>query len=118
IVSLFIMGAGMATLQVAVNPLLRVSGGEEHYAFNSTLAQLVFGSASFISPRIYSYLVLNLNVASPGQNAFLRLLGRLTPAGLPWASMYWIFAASTLLMVVVLFFSTFPRIQYTAEESA
>src|SRR5712692_7966831 len=55
IVSLFVMGAGMATLQVAVNPLLRVAGGEEHYAFNSTLAQLVFGSASFISPRFYFY---------------------------------------------------------------
>jgi FHS family L-fucose permease-like MFS transporter len=58
IVSLFLIGAGMATLQAAINPLLRVPGGEEHYAFNSTLAQLVFGSASFISPRIYSYLVL------------------------------------------------------------
>ncbi len=94
IVSLFVIGAGMATLQVAVNPLLRVAGGEEHYAFNSTLAQLVFGSASFISPRIYSYLVLNLNGAASGQNVFLRVLRRLTPPGLPWASMYWIFAAS------------------------
>src|ERR1700674_2334403 len=92
IISYFTIGAGMAVLQVAINPLLRVAGGEEHYAFNSTLAQLVFGSASFISPRIYSYLVLNLNGRSSGQNAFLRVLGRWTPAGLPWASMYWIFA--------------------------
>jgi MFS transporter, FHS family, L-fucose permease len=118
IVSLFVMGSGMATLQVAVNPLLRVAGGEEHYAFNSTLAQLVFGSASFISPRIYSYLVLNLNGASPGRNAFLRVLGRLTPAGLPWASMYWIFAASTLLMAAVISFSRFPRVHYTDDERA
>src|SRR3984893_2348280 len=116
IVSLFVMGAGMATLQVAVNPLLRVAGGEGHYAFSSTLAQLVFGSASFISPRIYSYLVLNLNGAGSGQNVFLRVLRRLTPPGLPWASMYWIFAASALLMVVVLFFSKFPKVHYTAEE--
>jgi MFS transporter, FHS family, L-fucose permease len=49
ILSLFVMGGGMATLQVAVNPLLRVSGGEEHFAFNSAFAQLVFGSASFLS---------------------------------------------------------------------
>ena len=118
IVSLFLIGAGMATLQVAINPLLRVAGGEENYAFNSTLAQLVFGSASFISPRIYSYLVLNLNGRSSGQNAFLRVLGRWTPAGLPWASMYWIFAAFTLLMVAVLSFSRFPRVQYTVEERA
>jgi MFS transporter, FHS family, L-fucose permease len=118
IVSLFLIGAGMASLQVAINPLLRVAGGEEHYAFNSTLAQLVFGSASFISPRIYSYLVLNLNRGSSGQSVFLRVLGRWTPAGLPWASMYWIFAAFTLLMVAILSFSRFPRVQYTAEERA
>src|SRR5229473_4247707 len=117
-VSWFVIGAGMAVLQVAVNPLLRVAGGEEHYAFNSTLAQLVFGSASFVSPRIYSYLVLNLNGASPGRNVFLRVLRRLTPPGLPWASMYWIFAASALLMVVVISLFGFPRVQHTDEESA
>jgi len=118
IVSLFVIGAGMAMLQVAVNPLLRVAGGEEHYAFNSTLAQLVFGGASFISPRIYSYLVLNLNGAASGQNVFLRVLRRLTPPGLPWASMYWIFASSALLMVVVISLFGFPPVQHTDEESA
>jgi len=60
IVSLFIIGIGMAMLQVALNPLLRVAGGEEHFAFNSTLVQLVFGSASFLSPHLYTYLVNNL----------------------------------------------------------
>src|SRR5882757_6768615 len=116
IISYFTIGAGMAVLQVAINPLLRVAGGEEHYAFNSTLAQLVFGSASFISPRIYSYLVLNLKDSSHGQNFGLRILGKLTPADLPWASIYWIFAVSALMMVVILFFTRFPRILHTAEE--
>lgn len=116
--SYFVMGAGMAVLQVAINPLLRVSGGEEHYAFYSALAQFVFGGASFLSPRIYSYLVLNLEKPALDRNAFLRVLGRLTPAGLPWASIYWIFAVSTLLMIAVLAFSRFPRVQYTAEERA
>jgi FHS family L-fucose permease-like MFS transporter len=116
IASLFVIGAGMATLQVAINPLLCVSGGEEHFAFNSAVAQLVFGAASFLSPRIYSYLVLNLKQPSASQDALVRLLGKLTPAGLPWASMYWIFAFSTLLMVVVLFFSKFPRVYHAAEE--
>src|SRR5260370_9327214 len=106
----------MAVLQVFINPLLPVAGGEEHYAFNSTLAQLVFGSASFISPRIYSYLVLNLKDSSHGQNFGLRILGKLTPADLPWASIYWIFAVSALMMVVILFFTRFPRILHTAEE--
>src|SRR4030042_442484 len=43
IVSLFLIGAGMAALQVAINPLLRAAGGEEHYAFNSVLAPIIFG---------------------------------------------------------------------------
>lgn len=116
IVSYFTIGAGMATLQVAVNPLLRVAGGEEHYAFNSTVAQLVFGSASFLSPRIYSYLVVNLNNASHDESVFLRILRRHTPPDLPWASIYWIFAASALTMVVFVSASRFPRVQYTAEE--
>src|SRR5258705_9877953 len=118
IISYFTIGAGMAVLQVAINPLLRVAGGEEHYAFNSTLAQLVFGSASFVSPRIYSYLVLNLKDPSPGQNIFLRILRWLTPSQLPWASIYWIFAISALTMVVLLLFARFPKGQHTAEERA
>jgi fucose permease len=116
--SFFVIGGGMAMLQVAVNPLLRVSGGEANYAFNSALAQLVFGSASFLSPRIYSYLVLNLQSHNPGQGAPLRLLARLTPPGLPWASIYWLFAFCTLLMILLLIWLKFPRFQHTAEESA
>ncbi len=40
------IGIGMAMLQVAINPLLRVAGGEEHFAFNSVMAQLIFRLAS------------------------------------------------------------------------
>ena len=47
--SLFLIGLGMAMLQVAINPLLRVAGGEEHFAFNSVLGQLVFGLASVLT---------------------------------------------------------------------
>jgi fucose permease len=118
IASYFIMGAGMAVLQVAINPLLRISGGEEHYAFYSALAQFVFGAASFLSPRIYSYLVLNLGKPAEDSNLLLRVLGRVTPPALPWASIYWIFAASTLLMIALLALSKFPAVEYTAEESA
>src|SRR6187402_3553631 len=55
LLSLFLIGIGMASLQVAINPLLRVSGGEKHFAFNSVMAQLFFGAASFLSPLTYSY---------------------------------------------------------------
>src|SRR3984893_4538616 len=99
VASLFIMGAGMATLQVAINPLLRVAGGEEHFAFNSAFAQLIFGLASFLSPRLYSYLVLNLAKSTVGANALVTTLARVTPSALPWASMYWIFAVFTIFMI-------------------
>jgi len=116
--SLFVMGSGMATLQTAINPLLRVSGGEENFAFNSAFAQLVFGSASFLSPYMYSYLVLNLGSEHASRNRLLEVLARLTPPALPWASMYWIFAVFTLAMVVVLLFSRFPRVELTIDEQA
>src|SRR5882672_6439743 len=35
LISLFLIGCGMALLQVILFPLLRVAGGEEHFAFNS-----------------------------------------------------------------------------------
>jgi MFS transporter, FHS family, L-fucose permease len=118
VVSLFVMGSGMATLQVAINPLLRVAGGEEHFAFNSAFAQLIFGSASFVSPRIYSYLVVHLESPELNRNIFLQLLARLTPPHLPWASMYWIFAAVALVMVIVLILFRFPQVHRTEEEQA
>ncbi len=115
-ISLFVIGAGMAVLQVAINPLLRVSGGEEHFAFNEVLAQLFFGTASFISPHIYSYLVVNLNDTSLGANLLLRALRRVTPTELPWVSLYWIFTAIALAMILLLLVSRFPPVQHTDEE--
>lgn len=116
VISLFVIGTGMALLQVAINPLLRVSGGEENFAFNEVLAQLVFGSASFLSPHIYSYLVLNLNHDQPDGHLLLRGLRTVTPAGLPWVSLYWIFTAIALAMVLVLLLTRFPAVQHTAAE--
>jgi len=116
--SFFVMGAGMATLQVAINPLLRVSGGEEHFAFNSALAQLIFGSASFASPRLYSYLVENLGKPESQHDPLLSLLAKLTPPALPWASIYWIFFACTILMIALLVLLRFPRVEHTTDESA
>jgi fucose permease len=112
--SLFVIGAGMANLQVAINPLLRISGGEEHFAFNSACAQFVFGTASFLSPHIYSYMVENL--PGTGGGPVLEGMRRVTPAGLPWVSMYWIFAAVSAVMVVVIVALRFPKIVRTEEE--
>lgn len=60
IVSLFTVGTAAAILQVAFWPLLRVAGGEENYSFFSVLQQVFFGGASFVSPFVLSYLVMNL----------------------------------------------------------
>jgi len=115
IMSLFLIGCGMAMLQVVVFPLLRTSGGEEHYAFNSVLAQLVFGLASYISPLVYSYLVSNLK--NTGSNkSFFSLLSGVVPADLPWISLYWLFAVICLLMILVILFSKFPKVELKKEE--
>jgi fucose permease len=115
IVSLFTIGAGMAMLQVAINPLLRVAGGEEHFAFNSALAQFVFGAASFISPLIYAYMVNNVSAA---RGPVLRLFAQITPAHLRWVSIYWIFAAVAAAVIPLLSAIRFPRIVRTEEEQA
>lgn len=115
VVSLFLIGSGMAMLQVAINPLLREAGGEEHFAFNSVLGQLFFGLASFLSPLVYSYLVLNLG-SGETSNFLLVTLSALVPDKLPWVSLYWIFTAISLLMVVVIFVSKFPQVERKEDE--
>jgi len=96
--SLFLIGIGMAMLQVAINPLLRVAGGEKHFAFFSVAAQLVFGLASFLSPHVYTDLV--------------------TRRGLPWSSLYWVFTVVTAVMVAIVLVVRFPTVERTAEERA
>ncbi len=116
ICSLFLIGSGMAMLQVAINPLLREAGGEEHYAFNATLAQLIFGSASFLSPLVYSYLVRRLETTSADSNVLIATLSRVVPAGLPWISLYWLFAVIALIMVGIVAISRIPKVERTADE--
>lgn len=114
--SLFLIGSGMAILQVAIYPLLRVTGGEEHFAFNSVIAQLVFGAASFLSPFVYSYLVLHLGDSQPDEGLLLGTVAALTPDKLPWVSIYWIFAFVSLLMMVVIILSRFPMVERKEDE--
>jgi len=117
IISLFLIGCGMAMLQVVINPLLRTSGGEENYAFNSVLAQLIFGAASFISPLVYSYLVTNL--ANKGEiDPVQRIFASVVPQNLPWISLYWVFAAVSLIMFVVILISRFPKVILSKDEKA
>lgn len=118
ILSLFLIGAGMAALQVAINPLLRVSGGEQHFAFNSVMAQLIFGSASFLSPYIYSYFVRNLGQPGGEGKPLIGLMSKLVPPELPWVAVYWVFAVLVIVMIAVLAAVRFPLVVKKEEERA
>ncbi len=115
LISLFTIGTGMAALQVVINPLLRVAGGEVHYAFNSVLAQLIFGLASFISPQMYSYLVSNIDKGNT-QKPFISLLSGLVPANMSWVSVYWVFAVIVLVMVLIILLVKFPVVELKEDE--
>jgi fucose permease len=114
--SLFLIGCGMALLQVALFPLLRVTGGEEHFAFNNVIVQLVFGIGSFLSPFVYSFLVSNLNNQHRGQGHFIKLMAWLTPQHLAWVSIYWVFAFISFLMVAIILFVRFPKVVRKEDE--
>ncbi|WP_027077237.1 MFS transporter [Maribacter antarcticus] len=114
-VTLFTLGCCMAVLQVIINPMLRVAGGEEHFAFNSVLAQLVFGAASFLSPYLYKYLVNTENESSGTLGDVLR---GYVPENLPWASLYIVFAAIALFLFFYVFFTKYPKFEKTEEEKA
>jgi len=114
--SLFIIGIGMAMLQVIINPLMREAGGEEHFAFNSALAQLIFGAASFISPFVFTYLMHELSNYTGGGNLFIQTLSTLISRELPWSSLYWLFSLIILFMILVISFVKLPKVELKEDE--
>ena len=114
--SLFFIGIGMAMLQVAINPLLRVAGGEPQFAFNSVLGQFFFGLASFLSPLVYSYLVTNIGKPAGDHNFIVSFFEAIVPAELPWISLYWIFAILSLLMVIIIATIKIPKVELKGDE--
>lgn len=114
--SLFIIGIGMAMLQVVINPLMREAGGEEHFAFNSALAQLIFGAASFVSPFFFTYLMRELSGYSGGGNLFINTMSLLIPKELPWSSLYWIFSLIIIFMIFVISFIKLPKVELKENE--
>lgn len=115
--SLFIIGIGMAMLQVIINPLMRTAGGEENFAFYSVMGQLVFGLASFVSPFVFSYLMKELAAPSSG-NGIINILGGLVRGGLHWTALYWLFGFIFLLMLLLLALIKMPRVQLKEDEKA
>jgi len=115
--SSFIIGLGMAMLQTVINPLTRVAGGEENFAFFSVLGQLIFGMASFVSPFVYTNLVAELK-SGQYTNLLVNFLSKITPIQLPWLSLYWVFTAILAITLLVVFWIKFPKIKLQDDEKS
>lgn len=116
--SLFIIGIGMAMLQVIINPLMREAGGEENFAFYSVMGQLVFGAASFVSPHVFTYLIHELSLPASRSNAFVNMFRSLVPANLPWNSLYWLFTAVFAGVLALIALIKLPKVELQEDEKA
>jgi fucose permease len=111
-ITLFFLGCSMAVLQVIINPMLRAAGGEEHFAFNSVLAQLVFGLASFASPYLYMFLVND----QASQNGLAQFLLDLVPTELPWVSLYVVFSGLAIILLLIVQITNYPSYTKKSDE--
>lgn len=112
-ITLFCLGSCMAVLQVIINPMLRVAGGEAHFAFNSVLAQLVFGLASFLSPFLYT------KVSSENSTSkIVSFLKALVPTELPWASLYIVFSVIAFMLLIVVLTVKYPKLIRNEDEKS
>ena len=101
IAGLFVIGLGMAMLQVVINPLMRTTGGEARFAFFAVMAQLVFGLASYVSPLIFSVLMRQPAAAQ---------------RSLVWVEFYWVFVVVYLLLVLTTARINIPRVTLADNE--
>ncbi len=97
IISFFLIGTGMAILQVAINPLLRQAVSGENFAFFSIIGQLAFGSASFLSPIFYKFLLENRNP-----------LGITFFSNDPWIWIYVFFVGAIIFLLIFLYLLKIP----------
>jgi fucose permease len=114
LVALFLIGMGMAMLQVIINPLMRTAGGEANFAFYSVMGQLVFGLASFVSPFVFSALMAE--IARGDSSPVARLLTGLVPEGLGWVTFYWLFALVFLVVIVIISRMSIPKLTVEQDE--
>lgn len=105
IFSFFMIGTGMAILQVAINPILRFAVSGENFAFFSIIGQLAFGSASFLSPVFYRFLLEKKNFF--GLNIF---------NDEPWLWIYFLFILVIIALLVFLYFLKTPDNQSKLEK--
>lgn len=109
--ALFVIGLGMAMLQVVINPLMRVAGGEQHFAFYSVMGQLVFGLASFVSPLVFRALMT-------GDGARTLLAALPFTAQPQWIALYWLFAMIFGTVILITLAMKIPVIELKDDEKA
>jgi fucose permease len=117
ILSFFLVGCSLAMVQVALSPLLRVTGGEEHFSANLTIVQLVFGIASFLAPMVYSYFVAGLfNGEGGDRGVLLPFFETITPREFPWIAVYAVYGVITFVVLSLIIFSRFPHVSLKKDE--
>jgi fucose permease len=103
ICGLFVIGVGMAMLQVVINPLTRATGGEGHFAFFSVMGQLVFGLASYVSPMVFTMLM-----ERPGAKH----------EALVWVQFYWAFLFVFVALIALTAWMRLPSVELAESERA
>jgi FHS family L-fucose permease-like MFS transporter len=103
IIGLFVIGLGMAMLQVVINPLTRATGGEGHFAFFSVMGQLVFGLASYVSPLVFTMLM-----ERPGAEH----------QALVWVQFYWAFLFVFVALIALTAWMRLPSVELAESERA
>jgi FHS family L-fucose permease-like MFS transporter len=103
ILGLFVIGLGMAMLQVVINPLTRATGGEGHFAFFSVMGQLVFGLASYVSPFVFTMLMNR-----PGAEH----------QTLVWVQFYWAFLIVFVALIALTTWLRLPTVELAESERA
>lgn len=114
ICSLFVIGLGMAMLQVVINPLMRTAGGDAHFAFFSVMGQLVFGLASFLSPLVFAGLMQGVDAHS----GWIATVAKLAPGDLPWVVFYDAFVLIFVLTIALTLAIRIPVVELKEDERA
>jgi fucose permease len=100
ICGLFVIGLGMAMLQVVINPLTRATGGEGHFAFFSVMGQLVFGLAS-CEPLVFAMLMHR-----PGSEH----------EALVWVQFHWAFLFVFVALIALTAWLRLPSVELAESE--
>lgn len=114
LLSLFTIGMGFSMAQVVINPLLRVSGGEENYAFFGSMSQFVFAFGSAASPQLYAYLRSKL-IIDPFSESSLHS-AQDVGVSIPWVAIYWVFCAMLILCIIATLIARIPNVEFNPEE--